>query len=328
MAKAQCSNVETQLKAVSKALSAEDTDLAEDKLDDLEVASPNCPEIVLLRGRSLYLRGQSRRAEQALADYARLVPDDARGSAYLGQLLLDKQRYQDADDASLEAVTKNPLEPSALALRGQILAMKGDQARGIALLEQACKLEPDNADAHFQLGALYIKALRRVEAESEFEKSLALVPGNASAWDYLALDLEPLGQPDRAYEAYRKGEEVNQPGRHYDGFLDYNYGRFLAKLGKLKEAKDHLDHAVDHAPDVRAVWYERAKVEVSLKDYPNARNDAEKASSLPDPGGVILDLQIYTLLEQVYSVLGETDLAKKYAELSRKTEIPAQPLPN
>ena len=105
----------------------------------------------------------------------------------------------------------------------------------------------------FQLGVLYVKANRRGDAVKHFEQSLAILPGNPRAWDYLALKLEPLGEADRADEAYRKAESVNEHGRHYDGFLDYNYGRFLAKRGQLKEAKDRLDHVVEIAPNVRAV---------------------------------------------------------------------------
>ena len=42
------------------------------------------------------------------------------------------------------------------------------------------------------------------------------------------------------------------------------------------------------------------------------------------PAHVILDLQIYGLLAQIYSRLGETDLAKKYIELTRETPPPVR----
>ena len=115
-----------------------------------------------------------------------------------------------------------------------------------------------------------------------------------------------------------KGLAVNQPGPHFDAFLDYNYGRLLAKM-KLDASKQHLDRAVELVPQVRAVWYERAKLDLRLKNYQQARRDAEKPQRSRDPNGFIIDLQIYALLEQVYGRLGETGLAKKYAELSRET---------
>ena len=59
-----------------------------------------------------------------------------------------------------------------------------------------------------------------------------------------------------------------------------------------------------------------------MKNYENARVDGERAATLRDTGGVILDLQIYALLEQIYGRLGNKELARKYAALSRVTPVP------
>jgi tetratricopeptide (TPR) repeat protein len=160
------------------------------------------------------------------------------------------------------------------------------------------------------------------QAVKHFERVVAVDASDPRAWDYLALNIEIVGEVDRAGEAYRKAEAVNQRGRHFDAFLDYNYGRFLMKGNQLKEAKEHLDRAVELTPNVRAVWYERAKVNLSMKNYEDARADGERAATLRDTKGVILDLQIYTLLEQIYSRLGNKELAGKYAALSRVTPVP------
>jgi Flp pilus assembly protein TadD len=74
-------------------------------------------------------------------------------------------------------------------------------------------------------------------------------------------------------------------------------------------------------PDERTVHYERGKLNLALKEYGAARKDAERALSLRDPAGLVLDLQVYYLLTTVYARLGETELARKYAELSRTTPI-------
>jgi tetratricopeptide (TPR) repeat protein len=217
---AQCAGAEYQLLIASSTLNSEDTGKAARILDALEKSHPNCPEITLDRGRLLYLRGEASRAEDAFISYIRLAPDDASGYAYLAQVFLDQQEYQRADATSLQAFQKNPMNPVALAIRGQILSLKGHPDEGINLLEQACQFGPEDADAYYQLGTLYVQAKRRGDAAKEFEKSLAIVPGNARAWDYLALSLEPLGEVDRAEDAYRKGEAVNRSGIHFDGFLD------------------------------------------------------------------------------------------------------------
>jgi hypothetical protein len=48
--------------------------------------------------------------------------------------------------------------------------------------------------------------------------------------------------------------------------------------------------------------------------------NARKSSRIR--AGIIIDLQVYTLLEQIYCRLGETTLADKYAQLSRNTPPP------
>ena len=115
---------------------------------------------------------------------------------------------------------------------------------------------------------------------------------------------------------------MNDDGPFFDSFLDYNYGRFLLKERRLEESRSHLDRALVLLPRSRGVRYERGKLNLTLGQYQAAREDAERALSLPDPGGSVLDLQVYYLLATVYARLGETDLARKYAELVAHDDDP------
>jgi tetratricopeptide (TPR) repeat protein len=222
------------------------------------------------------------------------------------------------------ALQKGPEAPAALAVRGQILDMKGSAQQGMEKLSRACELDPEDVRSQFDLGSVDDRAKRPRDAVIHFKKVVAIEPGDPRAWDYLALNLEPLGDIEGAKEAYAKGLAVNQQGPHFDAFLDYNYGRLLMKLNRLDDSKIHLDRAVELVPQMRATWYERAKLDLRLKDYQRARTDGEKAAAIPDPNGLIIDLQIYALLEQVYRRLGETELAAKYAELGRQTPPPVR----
>ncbi len=111
--------------------------------------------------------------------------------------------------------------------------MKGQTQKGMELLEKACRLDPRNAEAQFRLATIYDRFKRFADAVRHFEKVVETDPADARAWDYLALDWEPLGEVERADLAYGKGLAVNQPGPHFDAFLDYNYGRFLMKRNDL-----------------------------------------------------------------------------------------------
>lgn len=319
-----CTGAEAQLARVSRELTLDATDVAEGMLRPVALSHPECPEILLAQARIQDARGNADQAAGLYIRYTDLEPEKSQGFAYFGRFFLEQRDYMRADAVSAAAVDKDPNDPAALALRGQILVMKGQSAEGKALLEKACQLDPDDPEAQFQLGTVYDKAKAAPSAVKHFRKATELNPRDSRAWDYLALNLEPLGDLNGAEQAYRKGLQVNQPGRHHDAFLDYNYGRFLAKRNDLAASKQHMDRAVELAPQVRAVWYERAKLNLRIKNYQQARSDAEKAASCADPSHVIIDLQIYALLAQVYGRLGETGLANKYAELSRETEPPVR----
>lgn len=317
-----CTGTETKLASVERALAREDLTAAEAALAPVEASHPDCPAALLARARVQAAEGHAQEAEGMFIRYAHVEPEDPKGIVLYARFLLTKRDYQQADALSAAALKRDPSSAAALALRGQILDMKGESQAGLNLLEQASRKNPGDPETEFQLGAIYHRASRRADAVEHLDRAVSIDPRNSRAWDYLALDVERLGQVDRADEAYRRGLTVNQPGPHFDAFLDYNYGRFLMKRDQISESKIHLDRAVELAPRVRAVWYERAKVNLELKDYHQARVDAEKAASLPDAGGVIIDLQIYVLLEQIYRRLGQDELARKYAELARETPVP------
>ena len=235
--------------------------------------------------------------------------------------LMAQRRYPQADSMSEAALAQFPSCANLLALRGQLLTMKGQPADGRVMLERALKLDPNNADAHFNLGAQFDRTKQYSDAVAHFQKVVQIDPKNPRAWDYLGLNLEPLGEVARAEEAFRRGLAVNE-GPLFDSYLEFNYGRLLLKLNRLNDSKTHLDRAVDLVPRSRAIRYERAKLNLRLRQYEIARQDAEAARELADPAGAVIDLQVYALLEQIYRRMGNAEMAAKYADLTRATPVP------
>ena len=320
---AACAGAEADFKALAKEINRNAFTAAENLLATLKAAHPGCRSILLAEARLRAAQGAAA-AGELFSQYLEQAPGDAAGMAYFARSLIDQDQYQQADDLSAAALEHDPADPAALAVRGQILAMKRQSAQGLELLSRSCELDPENAESQFQLGTLYDRAKRPSEAVAHFQRVVDLDPDYASAWDYLALNLEPLGEVERADAAYKRGLQVNHEGPFFDAFLDYNYGRFLAKRNQLAESKAHLDRAVELVRDYRATWYDRAKLNLRMGNYGQARTDAERALSLTAQTGGILDLQVYALLEQIYRRLGEKELADKYAALTRATPPPVR----
>jgi Tfp pilus assembly protein PilF len=317
-----CGGAEQLMALIWKDLSAENLSVAEQTLREMERTQPDCPEVILANARVAAADGAPAKAEDFFVRYADLVPNDAKAYSYHASFLLERAQYPQADALAGIALEKDPNDAVGLAVRAEILDMKGQMQESMQLLEKACGLDPRNAEAQFRLGTIYDRAKRLADAAQQFQQVVETDPLNARAWDYLALDLEPLGEIEPADLAYRKGLAANRPGPHFDAFLDYNYGRFLMKRNDLIASKQHLDRAVELTPDVRAPWYERAKLDLRLKNNQQAREDAERAANIRDSRGIIIDLQLYVLLEEIYTRLGDPELAEKYAKLSQRTPVP------
>jgi tetratricopeptide (TPR) repeat protein len=267
--------------------------------------------------------GASAEAERLFDRATTLGPDDAVAHAQAAHYWLSRGQLARADYLSALALSLNPECSEALVVQGRVFALRGRADAAGQALEQAVRLRPESAEARYQLGVWLYRRLLFAEAVPHFEKVVARRPADARAHDYLALSLERLGEADRAELAYRRALSVNE-GAFRDPFLNYYYGRFLLKQNRLEESRVHLDRAVVLHPHERGVHYERAKLRLELKEYDGAREDAERALGLRDPSGTVIDLQVYYLLATVYARLGQDELARKYAELSRTTPIPDQ----
>jgi tetratricopeptide (TPR) repeat protein len=319
-----CAGAAPALRHATEALDKGQWAEAEGHLQPLQASHASCVGVVLGQARLRAARGDAAEVERLFERATSLTPDDAVAHALFAQYWLSRGQRARADYESSLALSLNPDCPDALVVAGQILGRKGQAADALQALQKAARLGTGNAEAQYQLGVVLFRRKLHAEAARQFEKATALRPTDARAFDYLALAYEALGEAEPAGEAYQRGSRVNDDGPFFDSFLDYNHGSFLLKEGRLEESRSHLDRALVLLPRNRGVRYERGKLHLTLGQYQAARAEAERALSLPDPGGSVLDLQVYYLLATVYARLGETDLARKYADLSRTTTIPDQ----
>jgi protein O-GlcNAc transferase len=316
-----CAGAEKALPSAGEALDRGDWSEAERGLQPLAVSHADCAGVVLGLARLRSAQGDLEEAERLFARATTLAPDDALAHALFAQFWLSRGNPTRAEDLTAKALELEPDSPEALVMKGRLLSMRGEMRGARDALEKAVRLAPESAEAHYRLGIWFFGLRLHAEAASHFEKAAALRPVDALAHDYLALSREALGEAEPAEAAYRSALKVNA-GAFFDSYADYNYGRFLLKQSRLSESRSHLDRAVALMPAHRGVHYERAKLKAALGDFQGAREDAERALSLRNPGNLVLDVQVYYLLSTVYARLGEKELAQKYAELSRTTPIP------
>ena len=316
-----CAGAEPALVAAAHAIEDGQWDEAEGKLRPVASSNPECGRLVAALARVRAGRGDASEADRLFARAAALGPEDARVQALAAGYWLARGQRARADYLASLALALGPDDADALVVHGRILAEKGQPQDARQAFERAVLEDPTHVEARYQLGVSLYRRRVYSDAAAHLEKVVAARPHDARAHDYLAQSLERLGEAERADHAYRAAQEVND-GPLPDPFFDYYYGRFLLKQDRLEEGRTHLDRALARHPRERAVHYERAKLGVASGQYAAARVDAERALELPDPAGLVLDLQLHYLLATVYRHLGDAEQARRHADLARAAPIP------
>jgi len=89
--------------------------------------------------------------------------------ANFADLLIKQGDFERAFDLAAEAAQRNPDEPRNLYLAGKALVRLGRPDVSLRWLEQSIKLNPDYAEAHYQLFQAYRSLGRSAEAEQSLE---------------------------------------------------------------------------------------------------------------------------------------------------------------
>ena len=180
------------------------------------------------------------RLEEALRYYsaARAIrPETAHEQAHL---LCRMGRDQEAFSIFEDLDHRNPHDVINLSCYGELMSERGDRAEGEQILSRAVEagkmkvgLNPNDADAHVNLGNAFKFQGSLAEAEVEYREVARLKPNNAAAHFTLGDTLDKQKKLDEAIVEYREAVRLDP---------DYVEARF--NLGNALKARDLLDEAL------------------------------------------------------------------------------------
>jgi cytochrome c-type biogenesis protein CcmH/NrfG len=144
----------------------------------------------------------------------------------------------------------------ALVDQAKELYRNDEDERAVQTLEQAVKLDPNNAEGHLRLGMGYAALERKPESDDEYKKAIELFkkkiesdPKDGSAFFYLGEAYNFMHRDEDAVRNYREATRLKPE----DEESWYQLGTSLNKLARYTEAINAFQKALElDANDYRA----------------------------------------------------------------------------
>lgn len=171
-----------------------------------------------------------------------------------GNTSRNRREYVKAEDAYSRAKTLNPKDSRAIYGLGNLYSDQQRWEEAENAYRQAIELEPDNPTAYIAISFVLTQPVtgsslggRYVEAEKMARRAIELDAENAVGFDQLGVALELQGSIEQeTKDAYLKAVELDP-----NFALAYAHlGRWLRRLGKIKESSDAYRQAIVLAKDV------------------------------------------------------------------------------
>jgi tetratricopeptide (TPR) repeat protein len=153
-------------------------------------------------------------------------------------------RQMEAEKISRGILPSDPDHRPTLNLLGVLRESAGDHKEAADLLARLAELEPDNADAHYNLGSVFGALDRTAEAIESYRCAIALKPDHAKAHNNLGSALRTFGKLDEAEAMCRRAVALDPASAS----ALVNLGSVLATGDRLEEAEATFQDAVAREP--------------------------------------------------------------------------------
>ena len=165
------------------------------------------------KGWSRLSLGDHEGAEEALKKAIALSPNDSQSESLLGWAQMLQEKYDDALGWFQKVLTKEPQNSLARINVGYICVKKKNWKEATEHLSRAIRLDNDKKAtlyAHFYLGLAYLERDMFEDAQTFFQKTIALGPNLIEAYYELGKSFWFNGQQDEGMKAWKDGYAANK----------------------------------------------------------------------------------------------------------------------
>jgi tetratricopeptide (TPR) repeat protein len=260
----------------------------------------------------LLVEGRFEEAREGLTALLKLVPKDAGLRQSRAKINWLKLKDFDESIADWEKVVRlQPNSAEAYFNMGAILLGKREYGAALAALQMAIDLKPDYPQALWARAQTYLWQRRPGAALRDLDPLVARLPnGPPETLNVRAGMYEALGQLDRAMADYQRMTEL----RPKDPNAYVCLGRLCQKQNQPDKAAGHLDRLVAAAPLSEMAWLRRAELRRDQGKFDAALADCDRAERCK-PSTVLAAL----VRASIESARGQSNLAVEQVERALAT---------
>ena len=153
-------------------------------------------------------------------------------------------QYDYAETLAISITEEFPGHQFGWKIMGALLERTGRKSEALNANQKAVQLEPQDAEAHYNLGNTLMGLGRLEEAEASYKQTIVLKSDYAEARNNLGMALQALGRMEEAEESFRQAiaSKPDYAAAHS------NLGNTLQALGRLEEAEASYRQAIALKP--------------------------------------------------------------------------------
>lgn len=215
--------------------------------------------------------GRLEKAQQALTEWTKFEPNNARPLSFLANLAFIQEDYQLTYDACKQALSLDPENPFLYYLMGRACNGLSNNPEATEQLSKAIELQENYTDAYLSRAHLFYEENDIPKAKKDVEKILSYDPENEDAIILQGDILLKEGKLEEAQTTYQHIIDSNPFNR--DAYI---------RLGSLYQGQKEWDKAIqlyndalDVLPEFVNAFIERRKCKEATGDVEGAKADAE-----------------------------------------------------
>ena len=197
-------------------------------------------------------------------------PDDADELYLLGNTQLMAGKYDDAIKTLSRVLVLDPGHDEARE-RLRVSSLRKNLFPQLEGMEKRIRDEPENAEAHAELGQSYNALGMYAEAEQEYVRAIELAPKDSDFHGRLCVDYSEWGRFDKAIDCYKEAIKKDPNHVYY-----LSLGDAYQNQGKLDEAIAAYQKSLEKKPTFTFALYQLAYAYMKKGDAQSAIEPLQK----------------------------------------------------